>query len=168
MDGGGALMNQGIHGVDLLQYLMGAVASVYANAKTLVHSIEVEDTACALVSFQNGAMGIIQGTTAVQPGYPRRIEICGSCGSAILVEDQVEAWDIPGYPRPATTETNHIRTFNDPSAMDFAGHKKQIQDLISALSDGRAPVVDQYEGKKPVEIICAIYQSARTRRPVEL
>ena len=160
-------MNQGIHGVDLLQYLMGTVTSVYANAKTLVHAIEVEDTACAVVSFANGAMGIIQGSTAIQPGYPRRIEICGSKGSAILVEDQVAAWDIPGYPRPDVAK-DHIQTFNDPTAMDITGHKKQITDLIAALQTDRRPLVDQNEGKKPVEIICAIYESAKTRRPVSL
>jgi UDP-N-acetyl-2-amino-2-deoxyglucuronate dehydrogenase len=93
MDGGGALMNQGIHGVDLLLHFMGRVKSVQAITKTLMHKIEVEDTAIAIVEFENGAVGVIEGTTSVHPGYPRRFEICGTHGSIIMEEDRIIKWD---------------------------------------------------------------------------
>lgn len=89
MDGGGALMNQGIHGVDLLLYLAGPVESVYGRAATLARRIEVEDTVSAVAVFKSGALGVIQAGTAVYPGFPRRIELCGDKGSVILEEDKI-------------------------------------------------------------------------------
>jgi UDP-N-acetyl-2-amino-2-deoxyglucuronate dehydrogenase len=102
MDGGGALMNQGIHGVDIMLFMLGNVTSVFGHAKTLSRDIEVEDTASAVVEYENGAIGVIQGTTSVFPGYPRRMEINGDKGSITLVEGDVTVWDVEGVEKPVS------------------------------------------------------------------
>ena len=169
IDGGGALMNQGIHGVDLLIYLAGAVKSVYAFASTLARKIEVEDTLCAAVEFESGALGVIQATTSVFPGYPRRIELNGSSGSITIEETAITKMDIDG----SVTED---LTFRKPvyssasSAMNFSGdyHTLQISDFIDAVREKRSPYVDLEEGRKAVDVILAIYRSAREGRRVYL
>ena len=167
MDGGGALMNQGIHGIDLIQYLVGGVKSVYADCRTVLHNIETEDTANILVEYQCGAIGVIQGTTAVNPGYPRTIEITGTNGTIVLKEDVIERWDIMGEDAHEAKESES-NSGSDPMAIPFAYHKLQFEDLIDAIENNRAPVVDVYEGKKPVEIILAAYESSKTGKKVEL
>lgn len=167
MDGGGALMNQGIHGVDILLFIMGVVKSVFGFARTLARDIEVEDTASAVVEFQNGALGVIQGTTSVSPGYPRRMEINGTKGSITLVEGDITVWDVEGVKKPDfTVPEDH--SHNDPMAFNIEGHIKQISDLVEAVKTGRDTFVNQYEGRKPVELINAIYESSRTGRKIEL
>lgn len=170
MDGGGALMNQGIHGIDLLQYLMGPVKSVYAYARTMVRNIEVEDTAAALVEYKNGAIGVIEGTTSVFPGYPRRLEINGDKGSIILENLQVLKWDIKGEELPSdlTKGTTSKGSSSDPKAFSIEGHVKQIKDMVSAVNNNSSPFVNPYEGRKPIEIIMAIYESSKTGRRIEL
>ncbi|MBE6687719.1 MAG: Gfo/Idh/MocA family oxidoreductase [Ruminococcaceae bacterium] len=169
MDGGGALMNQGIHGIDILQYLMGPVKSVYGVCKTLVRDIEVEDTANLVLEYENGAIGTIQGTTSVSPGYPRRMEISGTKGTVILTEAVITTWDVEGYEPPASaTICSGTKSFNDPAALATTNHKKQLADLVEAIRDDRPPVVDIYEGKKPVDIILAAYESSRTKKVIYL
>ena len=169
MDGGGALMNQGIHGIDILQYLAGPVKSVSAMCKTLVHDIEVEDTASAVVEYENGAIGIIQGTTSVTPGYPRVIEISGTRGTIALREDEIIKWDVDGKSLIDGENSNKgPGTANDPTAFSHDLHKMQIEDLISAIKEDRRPLVDIYEGKRPVEIILAIYESSKTGKKVNI
>ncbi|MEN6314490.1 MAG: Gfo/Idh/MocA family oxidoreductase [Clostridiaceae bacterium] len=170
MDGGGALMNQGIHGIDLLLYIMGPVKTVFGRAKTLVRNIEVEDTASALLEFENGALGVIQGTTSIYPGTPRRIEINGDKGSIILEEDTIFKWDIEGQVCPSDIIIGHTSagSSNNPAAIRPEGHIKQIGDLIDAIIHDRKPLVDQYEGRKPVELILAIYESSKTDKIITL
>ncbi len=172
LDGGGALMNQSIHTVDLLQYLAGPVASVYARAATLVHAIEAEDTAVAVLSFANGALGVIEGTTTAYPGSPARIELHGDRGTIVLTEGQVTRWDVDG-----ATDEERARVMGgapggtgaaDPLAIGHEGHRRQIADMVDAILTGRPPLVDGAEGRKAVEIIRAIYWSAQTDRPVAL
>ena len=152
MDGGGALMNQGIHGIDLLQYIMGPVKSVAGYSKTLARKIEVEDTVSAVVEFKSGALGVIQATTSAYPGCPRRLEINGEKGTVIIEEDTIIQWEFEGKEDYNTVISEHTtnRTFNDPSAFTVDGHEKQIRDLINSISQVKAPLVDQYEGKKYV------------------
>ena len=170
MDGGGALMNQGIHGVDLLQYVMGPVKSVFGYVRTLVRNIEVEDTAAAVLEFANGALGIIQGTTSVFPGFPRRLEICGDKGTVVVVEDRIAQWNIEGQPAREDTTVSGAgsATSSNPVAFGIEGHVRQIGNMVQAIRNNVRPWVDQYEGKKPVEIILAIYESSRTGKPVYL
>ncbi len=170
MDGGGALMNQGIHGIDLLQYIMGPVKSVYAHTKTLARKIEVEDTAAALVEFKNGALGVIQGTTSIYPGSPRILDICGDKGTITLEEDCITRWEIEGAKTPEDIILGGTTSGNsrDPAAFGIDGHIRQIGDMAEAVRNNRNPIVDQYEGRKPIEIIMAIYQSSRTGMSVHV
>lgn len=158
MDGGGALMNQGIHGIDLMLYYMGDVKSVFAYCKTLRHNIEVEDTAVAAVEFKNGAVGVIEATTSVLPGYPRQIELCGSEGSIVLEEDSILKWDIQSQDEKTGKAENS--SFADPTNISFIGHKAQIENLINHLEKGEELLIDANEGRRSVELICAIYESS--------
>jgi len=170
MDGGGALMNQGIHGIDLLLYVMGPVKSVSAYTRTLVRKIEVEDTAVAALEFKNGALGLIQGTTSIYPGLPRKLEICGDKGTIILEEDSIVYWSVEGSNPPEDVAMGGTTSgaASNPTAFSLDGHIKQIGDMIDAVRYNRKPLVDQYEGKKPVELVTAIYESSRTGRTIEL
>ena len=164
MDGGGALMNQGIHGVDLMLYYMGDVKSVFAFCKTLRHDIEVEDTAVAVVEFENGAIGTIEGTTSVTPGYPRQFEICGTEGSIVLEEDAIVNWDI-GDEKEEKKEAL-VSSHADPKQISFSGHKAQILNLINHLENGEKLLIDANEGRRSVELICAIYESSKTGKKI--
>ena len=167
MDGGGALMNQGIHGVSLLQYVMGPVKSVTALAKTQVHSIEVEDTAVALLEFCNGALGYIVGTTSVTPGQPRVLNIHGERGTVSVTEDRITQWCVDGNPRPELCGGEAGQnTASNPTDFPVENHRRQLQDFVRALRDGTAPMLDQHEGRKPVDLLLAIYRSAKTKETV--
>lgn len=168
MDGGGALMNQGIHGVDIMLYLMGNVKSVQAITKTLVHNIEVEDTAIAIVEFETGAVGVIEGTTSILPGYPRRFEICGAEGSIVLEEDRIIRWDAKYAPNITQKDSSKASGHSNPVAIPIDGHVEQIKDMVNALKEGRNVENDAQEGKKPVELICAIYEAAKSESKVLL
>jgi UDP-N-acetyl-2-amino-2-deoxyglucuronate dehydrogenase len=175
-DGGGALMNQSIHAVDLLQWFMGPVASVQAAAATLIHErIEVEDTAAAVLRFANGALGVIEGTTSVFPGFLKRIEISGSGGSAVLEEEDLRLWQ---FAEESEADVRLRETFlsktksgggaSDPKAIGFHGHQLQFEDFCRSLAAGQPPAVDGGEARKSVEIILAVYESARTGKRVDL
>ena len=167
MDGGGALMNQGVHGIDLIQYLMGGVKSVYADCRTMARDIEVEDTANLLLEYNNGAIGVIQATTVAEPGYPRKLEVHGERGTVVVQEDAISVWDVKGMEKPdfGVSSVN-----SGGSAMDFSWeyHKLQFLDLMEAIEEDRATMVDVYEGKKPVDIILAAYESSRTGKKIFL
>lgn len=176
LDGGGALMNQAIHSVDLLLWLMGPVAEIRAQMATVAHErIEVEDVAVATLRFQNGALGSMEATTASYPGMLKRIEIHGTQGSAVLEEEDIKVWD---FANP-TERDQQIRQelanltdtgggASDPSAIDHHGHTLQFEDVIAAIREGRAPQIDGHEGRRSVEVICAIYESAQSGQPVTL
>ncbi|UOF89490.1 Gfo/Idh/MocA family oxidoreductase [Fodinisporobacter ferrooxydans] len=178
LDGGGALMNQGIHTIDVLQYLMGPVASVYAHCETLGHErIEVEDAAVATVRFRNGAIGTIVGTTCAYPGLTTRIEVFGKDGSAVIDNDALvhavfrdEAGEVGNYGGKVAAEKSKKDETGaaDPAAISHKGHLAQIQDMIDALDENREPQVNGEEAIRPLEIILAIYESARTGELVKL
>jgi UDP-N-acetyl-2-amino-2-deoxyglucuronate dehydrogenase len=176
LDGGGALMNQAIHTVDLLTWLMGPVADVQARTALLAHErIAVEDVAMATLRFANGALGIIEATTAVYPGYLKRIELHGSAGSAVMEEEDLVKWDFAKkIARDKAVEEMMSRRIStgggaaDPKAIGHHGHARQFQDVLSAIKKGTTPQVDGAEGRRSVEIILAIYKSAETGRPVSL
>lgn len=176
LDGGGALMNQSIHNVDLLQWLMGDVASVFALTETLAHSrIEVEDTAVAALRFKNGALGVIEAATSAYPGLLKRTEVHGDRGSARVEQDEITLWEfqekVPSDQAifaAMAHVSGHKAGASDPRGISHAGHKDQISDFLEAIDEGRAPFVDGRDGRKAVEIIRAIYRSARTGQPVAL
>lgn len=170
MDGGGALMNQGIHGVDLLLHLCGPVRSVSARTATLARRIEVEDTAVAAFDFANGAVGTLRAATSVWPGTPRRLAIRGDAGSAVLEEDRIALWDLKepdGAPAPEVGRTG-VGAANDPAAIGIEGHVRQLSDMADAVREGRAPLVDGTEGRKAVALVLACYRSSQEARPVLL
>lgn len=161
LDGGGALMNQGVHGIDLLLYLMGDVKRLSAYARRLVRNIEVEDTAVAIVEFVNGAVGVIEGTTSVTPGYGCRIEISGDNGTIVLNEDKITTWDIPGEDSEADSGAAGKSTAADPTALTASGHTAHVIDLCGAIRDNREPEIPGSEARRAVQVIKAIYKSSR-------
>lgn len=176
LDGGGALMNQAIHNVDLLLWLMGPAASVCGLTATLAHErIEVEDTAVAAIRFENGALGVLTATTSVHPGYPKQIAVHGDKGSAVIEQEDVLKWDFT----PATADDAAVKErfaakvgasggAADPKAISHEGHRRQLADFVAAIRENRAPKVDGREGKRAVDLICAVYESNRTGRVVPL
>ena len=175
-DGGGALMNQSIHAIDLLQWFMGPVTQVTAYTGTLAHeNIEVEDTAVAVLQFASGALGVIEGTTGAYPGFYKRIELSGSKGSVILEEENLAMWKFADeevqdeqirQDYAARTATGGGAA--DPAAIGYHGHTMQFKNVIQAIESKGTPLVDGNEARKAVEIIQAIYKSASTGAPVSL
>ena len=161
---GGALMNQGIHGIDLMQYLMGGVKSVYADCRTMARQIETEDAANLLVEYRNGAIGVIQSTTIAVPGEPRTITISGEKGTVVLQEDAIVRWNVEGEGL-ATGETD-VGSCQDPMAFSFGCHALQLRDLLDAIREDRPSAVDATEGRKAVDIILAAYRSSQTGQKV--
>jgi predicted dehydrogenase len=176
LDGGGALMNQAIHSVDLLVWLMGPVTEITAFTDTLAHErIAVEDVATATLRFTNGALGVIEATTAAYPGYLKRIELHGSQGSAAMEEEDIVRWDfaqaLPGdedIRRQMQARHSTGGGASDPAAIGHHGHRMQFQDVLAAIDQDREPAINGPEGRRSVEIILAIYQAAETRQPVRL
>lgn len=176
LDGGGALMNQAIHNVDLLLWMMGPVTHVSGLTATLAHErIEVEDTAVACLRFKNGALGVLQAATSVWPGLPKTIAIHGARGSAVIEQDDLLRWEF----EPPLPEDDSIRQrfaqrtgasggSSNPAAISHQGHARQLTDFVRAITEGREPLVDGREGRRAVELILAIYESNATGRTVEL
>lgn len=161
MDGGGALMNQGIHGIDLLRYLMGDIKNVSGRIKTRVHKIEVEDTAVAIVEYENGALGTVSASTCSKPGQPRIIEVCGEKGRVVLNEDKIVTWEVEGSDKPEISRRGlDNQTSSDPGALDVSGHYMQLQDFVKAILTDKEPLSSAWEGMKTVEFIRGIYESA--------
>jgi UDP-N-acetyl-2-amino-2-deoxyglucuronate dehydrogenase len=170
VDGGGAVMNQSIHAVDLLQWFSGGISEVSAYTATLGHDgLEVEDVAVASVLHNSGALGTITGTTSSWPGWAKRIEISGTRGSAVLEDDSVTRWDF-NESRPEDKKIlegiNAGETGSggagDPTAIGWEGHRRQLTDIVEALTEGRDPQVTGEEARKSVAIITAIYRSAES------
>ncbi|HCC38139.1 MAG TPA: oxidoreductase [Treponema sp.] len=176
LDGGGALMNQGIHAVDLLQWFMGEVSEVFGRSATLVRErIEVEDTAAAVLKFANGAIGVIEGTTAAYPGFLKKIEICGSAGCITMEEESITTWkfadELPGdeeIRRLYGSATVTGGGASDPAAIGHHGHKLLFESFVKSLRENTPFEIDGVEGRKPVEIIEAVYRSAKSGAPVTL
>lgn len=176
LDGGGALMNQAIHSVDLLLWLMGDVAEISAMTATMTHErIEVEDVAIANLKFKNGALGVIEATTTAFPGSLKRIEIGGSHGTAVLEEEDIVQWDFAQEtPEDQTIrETMAGKTETgggaaDPSAIGHHGHTLLFEEVVASINENRKSILDGYEGRRSVEVICGIYESAKTGKIVRL
>ena len=164
LDGGGALMNQAIHTVDVLQWLFGPVAQVGARTATRLHPIQVEDTAAAVLEFESGALGLIEATTSSYPGYARRIDVSGSEGTLILEGDRLVATDLRGAAdHPATLPAEPPpENAASASVSDSVPHQRIFEDFIRAIRDNAVPVCDAREARPSVAIIEAIYRSARS------
>lgn len=181
LDGGGCLMNQGVHYVDMIQWIMGGVKAVQAVMRTGAHDIEVEDHVYALVEYKNGAIGMIHGSTASYPGFAERLEIHGQFGTAMIEGDRLKTWQVdpeaPKDPSPygkgvtkQPTPNLHVKDEEkkegsgaaDPTAIWGEQHRLQIEDFVRAVKDGRDPEITGEAAIEPVKVILAIYKSART------
>ena len=170
MEGGGALMTQGIHTVDLLQWIMGPAKRVSARMDSLVHDVEVEDTVVATVEYESGALGVIEATTASHPGMPAKLEFSGSKGTVVVEADQITSWDVVGETQEVggADTTDIAKAASDSKTFGTEGHKAQISEMVQLVREGGTPKVDGPEGRKAVELILAIYESARKGEAVEL
>ncbi len=188
LDGGGCLMNQGVHTADLMRWLAGPVTSVYARMKTAAHDrIEVEDALVASLTFENGAIGTLVASTAMYPGFPARLGLHGREGSLVIEGDRLHTLAIKGRKAHAREDatahalqvasggtasaTAQATALDDSSGASLVwgdAHRRQFADFIRCCHTGEQPVVDGHEGRKAVELVCAIYESARSGLLVEL
>ncbi|HLK05451.1 MAG TPA: Gfo/Idh/MocA family oxidoreductase [Candidatus Acidoferrum sp.] len=169
LDGGGALINQAIHTVDLLLWLFGDVTSVQAQKKTALHRIEAEDTLVALLEFANGAMGVLQATTSTYPGYPRRVELTGSEGTVILEHDRLIAADLRNPPRDfRSLGDDKNASANSAAVSDTRGHRAVLEDFVDAIQSGREPRCSGTEGLRSVALVETIYDACRWGKRVDL
>lgn len=176
LDGGGCLMNQGVHTIDMIQWIMGGVRSVQAMARTAAHTIEVEDIANLLVEYRNGAIGAIQGSTAVYPGFAERLEVHGEHGTVIVEGDRTKVWRVDperaklgkygdgvmSQPTPSIHLAGAAEwTEEDPTASWGEQHRLQIEDFARAVADDREPFITGEMALEPLKIILAAYESSR-------
>jgi predicted dehydrogenase len=168
-DGGAAFMNQGIHTIDLLLNLMGDVTSVFGNMKTMVHNIECEDVGTGILNFSNGTMGTITASTAMFPGYAERLEIFGATGSILMEAGKIIQWNVENVPRPVAMNTKESACgASDPPSIGHLNHKIVLQDMITAIKENRAPMVDGAEARKAVEVITSLYRSSEEEKLIFL
>lgn len=166
-EGGAALINQGIHGVDLVRWVAGPIARIFGYADHLRREIEADDTTAAVARYANGAMGVIQATTSVQPRTPDRLEFHGTKGSIQLANYRIASWSVPGAENwPAEVEAEEQAALPIAGNLETYGHNTQIADMIEAVREGRPPAVSGEEGRRSLEVCLAIYESARTGREV--
>ncbi len=173
-DGGGALMNQGIHGVDLLIWLMNdEVESVFARADHLLRDIEVEDTCVATLKFKGGAFGSIIGTTTCNPGEPSRTELHGESGTIIIYGTEIVRWAVTDEEDGRAKDAFERKQIDAAgmvadAAKPAAGHDVLVADMVKAVKEDRDPYVTGESARKSVDLILAIYESARTGKEVTM
>jgi len=169
LDGGGALINQAIHTVDLLRWMMGPVDTAFAMKSALRYPhIEGEDTLVASLRFQNGALGVIEAATSAKPGFKRRLEISGERGAIILDGDAISCWAIDGESAAADEGEQITDGSANPAAISNEGHRRQIEDMMRAVIEDRAPMIDGREGRKSLEVVVALYDSAASGQAVRV
>ncbi len=168
-DGGAALINQGVHTIDLLLDIMGDVERVFGKVRTMVHDIEGEDLGIAMLEFKNGAMGTIEGGTSLYPGRKERLEIYGENGSIIYEGGEIISWDLKGETAIAN-DFHQVSSSgaSDPMSIDYRLHMAQIQEMALAVRNDRDPSVSGESAIKSLELISAIYRSSHEKREIEL
>ena len=170
VEGGGALINQGIHTADVMQYLGGPVRRTFAHWQLgATHAMEAEDLVSAVLVYESGASGVLQAATATWPGYPERIEIHGSKGTAIITGDQLTAWDVDGDNGDDAPLASGVDSgAADPMAISIENLQRQFQDFGRAVREGNEPLVNGAEGLAALRFVLGVYESARKRAPVDL
>lgn len=169
LDGGGALINQAIHTVDLLQWMMGPAETVFAMKSALRYpKIEGEDTLVGSVRFRSGALGVVQAATSAKPGFKRRLEISGEHGAIILDGDAISVWAIDGQDAAVGDDAQITDGSANPAAISNEGHRRQIEDMMHAVLEDRPPMIDGREGRRSLELVSALYASAASSLPVTL
>jgi predicted dehydrogenase len=169
-EGGGALINQAIHQIDILRWLAGPVAEVFGEWQLGArHKIESEDLVNAVLRYASGATGVIQASTAIWPGYPEHTEFHGTKGTAIITGDKLTAWDVTddsGEPAPVVKDV--ASGASDPMAISVEPFERQFLDFGDAIAKGRQPLVSGEEGYQALEMVEAVYRSCRTGEKVVL
>ena len=163
LDGGGVLINQAVHTLDLMLWLIGDVARVKARIATALHAIEVEDTAIVSFEFARGALGSLQATTAAFPGYPRRLEITGTEGTVFLEQDRIVKVNLRNAPDGVTADAppTDMENTASPTVTDFTGHQVILEQFIRAIQQDGTPLCDGHEGRRSIALIEQIYAAAR-------
>ena len=163
LDGGGALINQAVHTLDLLLWLFGDVVRVQARTATVMHAIQGEDTAIALLEFASGALGTVLATTAAFPGYPRRVEATGTQGTLILEHDRIIAADLRDVSGRVNVSlpSGDNENVRSPVVSDFSGHQAILEDFVGAIRDNGTPACDGLEGRRSIALVEEIYSVAQ-------
>src|SRR6266481_2089874 len=164
LDGGGALINQAVHTVDLMLWLFGDVISVQATSKARLHAIEAEDTLVALFEFANGALGVLQAATSAYPGYPRQLELTGSEGTLIIAQDRLLAADLRNPPADlqCVGKADQNPSASSPVVSDVRGHQSVLEDFLRSIQTNTNPRCDGREGRRSLALVEAIYAACRT------
>lgn len=166
---GGALMNQGIHSVDLLLWFGGRARSVSGKTATRTHRMEAEDLGLGLVTFESGAFGTIMASTSIQPGFAAALNLYGEKGTIKIEGTSVVHWTVPGVAKPELQDASASGAgVRDPKAISHRYHRRQIEDFLAAVVEGRPPAVTGEDGKRAVQLIEGIYASSETGAPVKL
>ena len=169
IEGGGALITQAIHTIDLVQWFMGGAHSVYGRIKTAIHQIETEDLGLAIVEYKNGALGVIEGSTAVSPGFKERIEVHGEKGTIVLEGGNIKVWKVEGQRESDYVAAEHV-SYGDTNspAISHVNHKVQLEEVLHAFLHNEEPLVNGEEGLKSLQLVKAIYTSSQTGRQILL
>lgn len=167
-DGGGVMMNQGIHGIDLLCYIMGKPVSVMGYAKTLLRDIEVEDTAAAALEFENGAVGVIDATVCSIPSFTKKFIFSGEKGTVILENDVITLWSLPTECPVKSESSVGGSSSADPKAISTVYHAREYQNFTDHLLKGTPLLIDGREGRLPLSVILGVYESSATGNKVVL
>jgi UDP-N-acetyl-2-amino-2-deoxyglucuronate dehydrogenase len=164
LDGGGALINQAVHTVDLMLWMFGDVAAVQATSKTSLHAIDAEDTLVALLEFANGALGVLQATTSAYPGYPRQLELTGSEGTLIIAQDRLLSADLRNPPADLQSggKADQNPSASSPVVSDSRGHQAVLEDFLQAIQTNTTPRCDGREGRRSLALVEAIYAACRS------
>jgi predicted dehydrogenase len=170
LEGGGALMSQAIHTLDIMLWLLGDVVKVYGHATNAIHDIEVEDTVVATLEFESGAVATFEASTAAYPGYPRRIELTGSEGTIVLENDRITRSDLrspPTEPLPRE-EADTTPSASSPLVSDVRAHRRMVADFADAIRTGGPLLCDGRDAARSVTVVDAVYRSSRTGEAVRV
>jgi predicted dehydrogenase len=169
-EGGGALINQAIHTIDLLRWYMGAPELLWGRIETVAHRIEVEDLAAAVLRFRNGALGVIEAGTSFYPGFPTRLEIHGLDGTVVIEGDRLAVWSVKGEgsreERREFVGAEGMAAWARPEAVPPLNHARLLKDFALSIIEDREPYISGEEGRKSLEVVLAIYKSSKTGEPV--
>ncbi|UKS30963.1 Gfo/Idh/MocA family oxidoreductase [Paenibacillus sp. HWE-109] len=157
---GGVLMNQGIHGLDLLLWFAGEIQSVFGKIATQTHQMEAEDLGLALLQFKNGAFGTIMASTSIQPGFAATMNLYGDKGTIKLEGSSIVHWSVPGWSEPHWTQSHMYGGISDPRSIVSDFHQSQFIDVIAAIETGGEPLVTGEDGWKALQLVEMIYESA--------
>lgn len=169
IEGGGSLITQAIHSIDLLQWFMGKVKSISGSVRIVTHQIQTEDLGAAVLEFENGALGVIEGSTAIVPGFKERLEIHGQKGTIILEGGNIKEWKVEGCNEADYVQPEKISYGKtDSPSISYVNHQAQLEEIIRNISNGKEPEVNGEEGLKSLEIVLGVYQSSQKGQKVYL